>query len=225
MIAGALLSMILGATLISATPFVASGCAQVAIITARASTELPGEGIIGTVAGAIASQSSQTVSRACVDYPALLFPYASSSAAGTVALSQQLTAQANNCPNQKIVLLGYSQGAHIIGDVLGGGGGGTLGTKTPTISTAIGDRVTAFIQMGDPRHVTSEPYFVGTSTNNGLFPRGSDQTLTRYVSKGQSYCDSGDTFCDNGLNTLVHLAYVTIYGGEATNFVLTKIGG
>src|SRR5215831_10059584 len=55
-----------------------SGCAAVAIITARASTERAGEGIIGAVASGVQSASAQTVSRASVSYPATLQNYASS---------------------------------------------------------------------------------------------------------------------------------------------------
>jgi acetylxylan esterase len=119
-----------------------TGCTSVGIITARASTEASGEGIIGSLAQLIQQRSSQTVSRASVDYPALLFPYASSSAAGVAALKKQLTAAVQKCPDQKIVLLGYSQGAHVLGDVLGGGGGGALGAKTPAIGSEYSSRGT-----------------------------------------------------------------------------------
>lgn len=201
-------------------------CAQVGIITARASTESPGEGIIGTLAGLIQSNSKQTVSRASVDYPALLVPYAQSSAAGTAALTKQLTQAVQDCPSQKIVLLGYSQGAHVVGDVLGGGGGGLLGAETPAIDfNSIGSHVAAIVQMGDPRHRSDESYHVGTSTTNGLFPRGTNQLLTKYVSKARTFCDAGDPFCASGFNTAVHLGYTTEYDTNALQFVLNLIGG
>jgi acetylxylan esterase len=85
-------------------------CAQVGIITARASTEAPGEGVIGTLAAAIQSSSTQTVSRTAVVYPALLEPYAPSVASGVAAMTADLEAAVKACPDQKIVLLGYSQG-------------------------------------------------------------------------------------------------------------------
>jgi hypothetical protein len=50
--------------------------------------------------------------------------------------------------------------------------------------------------MGDPRFVTSESAFhVGTCTQNGLFPRPSDESLTQYASTLQSYCDAGKFVC------------------------------
>lgn len=80
-------------------------CAPVHLIIARASTEAPGEGIIGTVASGIISSSSQTITRESINYPALLSPYDDSSQAGTAAVKQQLTAYVTRCPNSKVVLL------------------------------------------------------------------------------------------------------------------------
>lgn len=61
-----------------------------------------------------------------------------SSAAGVVALKTQLEDQVEKCPGQKIVLLGYSQGAQVVGDVLSGGGGGDLGNETRPESFEVG---------------------------------------------------------------------------------------
>ena len=114
--------------------------------------------------------------------------------------------------------------AECVGDTLGGGGGGPLGdAETPAVDfAAYGSHVKAAImvsdfpcslellrnywlreavrQMGDPRFITSETAFhVGTCTQDGLFPRLSNQLLTAYDSVLQSYCDYGEwkynTFC------------------------------
>lgn len=42
---------------------------------------------------------------------------------GTLAGFSQLTAYAERCPDSKLILAGYSQGAQIVTDILGGGGG------------------------------------------------------------------------------------------------------
>ncbi|PGH13978.1 hypothetical protein AJ80_06118 [Polytolypa hystricis UAMH7299] len=198
-------------------------CAPVHIITARASTERAGEGIIGSVASNIVRANPGTT-RDSVDYPALLFPYASSSSQGVSALTEQLTDFVNQCPDSKVVLLGYSQGAHVIGDTLCGGGGvAGIGSATPPISTEVSDKVAAIIMMGDPRHIVDAPFNVGTSRKDGLFPRLDPQSCDSFADRMQSFCDSGDTFCDSGFNTLVHLGYVTKYGNQAAAFVNGKI--
>lgn len=123
------------------------------------------------------------------------------------------------------MLLGYSQGAHIVGDALGGGGGGDLGAKTEPVPANVGEYVAAVIQMGDPRHLVGQPFDVGSSTRDGIFPRLEDQSLTRYAGRIQSYCDSGDPYCDRGDVSAVHLGYTKEYNGVALGFVLGKIGG
>ena len=211
----------------NAVPATGSGCAAVHVITARASTEQPGEGVSGALVTQVVNSSQQTVSRASVSYPATLTNYASSSAQGVSALKQQLTQQVQNCPTQKIVLVGYSQGAHVVGDVLGGGGGGSLGATTPPISTTVGDHVVAVVQFGDPRHVINQPFDLGTATRNGRFPRSSAQlqALNHYAGGIQAYCDAGDTFCASGNSLQVHLTYLDRYQNAASQFVLGRIGG
>jgi hypothetical protein len=94
---------------VSAVPAPTSPCADVHIIAARASTEPPGAGIIGALVTQVQNESSQTVSTVAVDYPATLTDYANSSAQGTSATKDLLNSQTSACPDQKIVLVGYSQ--------------------------------------------------------------------------------------------------------------------
>lgn len=202
-----------------------AGCADVHIIATRASTEQPGAGIIGSLVDAVSSATDQSVSTDATDYPATLIPYASSVADGVEALTGQLTTQAADCPNSKIVLMGYSQGANVISDVLAGGGGRGLGQQTAPVDPAIAEQVSAVILMGDPRHVAGESFQAGTATTDGLFPRGANQSLEGMADRIQSYCDAGDTFCAGGGNIAVHLGYTRKYNAQAEEFVLDKIGG
>ncbi len=210
-----------------AVPAPGGACAAVHVITARASNEQPGEGITGALVDQIVNTSKQTVSRAAVDYPATLNNYANSSAQGVSALKQQLTTEVQNCPTQKIVLAGYSQGAHVVLDVLGGGGGGALGATTPPISSTTASHVTAVATFGDPRHVVNQAFDLGTSTRNGIFPRLNTQlqVLSGFAGLIQAYCDANDTFCDSGFSIQVHLTYLDRYQNAAAQFVLSKIGG
>jgi hypothetical protein len=205
----------------------ATTCADVAIITARASTEAAGEGITGALVTQIINTSTQNVSRASVSYPATLNNYNSSSLQGINALKSQLTTEVTNCPNEKIVLLGYSQGAHVVLDVLGGGQGGSLGTATPPIAANISSHVTVVATFGDPRHVTNQSFDIGTSTRNGLFPRSAtqDQVLGGFASRIHAWCDANDEFCSSGNSLNVHLTYLNRYQNAAASFVLGKIGG
>lgn len=205
----------------------ATTCVDVAIITARASNEAPGEGITGNLVTQIINSSTQTISRAAVDYPATLNNYASSSLQGINALKTQLTNEVTNCPNEKIVLLGYSQGAHVVLDVIGGGQGGSLGTATAPISSTISSHVTAIATFGDPRHVPNQAFDLGTSTRNGLFPRSSTQlrVLSGFAPLIHAWCDANDEFCDSGFSLNVHLTYLDRYQNAAASFVLGKIGG
>ena len=205
----------------------ATNCAAVHIITARASTEAPGEGITGALVDQIINTSNQTITRAAVSYPATLNNYNSSSLQGINALKTQLTNEVTNCPNEKIVLAGYSQGAHVVLDVIGGGQGGSLGTATPPIASSISSHVTAVVTFGDPRHVTNQSFDLGTATRNGRFPRSAAQlqTLSGFASRINAWCDANDTFCASGFSTQVHLTYLNRYQNAAASFVLGKIGG
>ncbi|WP_436534803.1 cutinase family protein [Actinoplanes sp. HUAS TT8] len=203
----------------------AGNCPDAHIIVTRASTEAPGTGIIGSLATAVTRASDQTITVEATDYPALLNPYPPSVAAGTKALTTQLTNEATNCPDTKIVVMGYSQGAHVIGDVLAGTGRVAGFTQSAAISTGVSDKVVAVILMGDPRYVPGKSFNAGTSQTRGLFARGEDASLDAFTGRTQSYCDTGDTFCASGASVAVHLSYTRKYNNVAEKFVLSKIGG
>jgi acetylxylan esterase len=204
-----------------------SGCAAVNLIVARASTESPGEGITQSLATQIVDDSTQTVSQEAVVYPATLTNYASSESQGVTNAEQELTTAVQNCPNQKEVLLGYSQGAEVSMDVIAGNSeaGGTV----QPVSTSISSHVVAIANFGDPGHVVGEPWDLGTATLDGLFPRSSAQIalLSAFGGSGKiaAWCDSNDPYCADGIDLEVHLTYLDRYQNAAASFVLSKIGG
>jgi acetylxylan esterase len=202
----------------------AGACTDVRIIATRASTERPGAGIIGSLVNAVESASNQSISTDTTDYPASLSNYNSSESQGVAALTELVETQAQQCPQQKLVLMGYSQGAHVTGDVLGGGGG-RLGGGSEPIGADAADNVAAVILMGDPSFVPGKSFNAGTSKRAGVFPRAEAQSLDTFADKIQSYCDTGDNFCASGGNLSVHLGYTRKYNGQAEAFVLEKIGG
>lgn len=209
----------------AAAPSPASPCAAVHVIAARGSTELPGPGVIGSLVEKIQDTVTATVSTSAVAYPALLKPYDYSTTAGDTAVEQELTAETQRCPDQKIVLVGYSQGAQIIGDALAGGGGAAgLGPATAPVPQSVAGHVTAVVQYGDPRHMPNLTFDKGTDHGaTGLFPRGADQSLTPFARIIQSYCDIGDPFCARGNQIAAHLDYTTKYNADAASFVLAQL--
>jgi hypothetical protein len=205
-----------------------SGCAAVNLIVTRASTEAQGEGITGNLASAIVSASKQTVSVEATNYPASLTNYASSESQGVTAIESELSKAESSCPNQKQVLLGYSQGAQASLDVITGNGevaGGTAGKAT----SAELSKVVAIAVFGDPGHVVGTSWDAGTSKTAGLFPRSAaeDAAIQSFggSSKISAWCDANDEFCSSGNSLEVHLTYLNRYQNAASSFVLGKIGG
>jgi acetylxylan esterase len=226
-VAAGTLAAVVTASPADAVPAPAGSCAAVSIVTARASTEAPGEGITGALVSQVVNQSRQTVSRASVSYPATLGNYAASQAQGVAAAKTQVTNLVNRCPTTKVVLLGYSQGANVIGDILAGGGGGALGAQSAPLGSNITSHVAAIVTFGDPRHVRNQPSDLGTSVTNGLFPRSGAQLqrLGAFANVYQAYCDLNDTFCASGIDTITHLTYLNRYQNAAASFILGRVGG
>lgn len=212
-----------------ATVFSGSGCAQVNIIVARASTEAQGQGITGALATQVQNQSAQTVSTEAVVYPATLNNYTSSESAGVRNAKQELAAAVQSCPNQKQVLMGYSQGANVVLDLVTGNAEVRPGTVVgPAPASDLG-HVVAIVAFGDPGNIVRQAWDLGTDTaRNGLFPRSSSQlqVLTNFGAgtKARSWCDTGDPFCASGNNLNTHLTYLNRYQNAAASFVIGRIG-
>ncbi|EEH09423.1 conserved hypothetical protein [Histoplasma capsulatum G186AR] len=188
-------------------------CTAITIITARGTSEDPGEGRLASIASDLANER-QNSKRIALDYPADLFPYSLSLYKGIQALTGLLNTSVSSCPQSKIVLLGYSQGAHVIGNVLCGGA-----FAERAVDRTIADKVSAIIFMADPRHVPGKSFDVGSSTRSGLFPRPDSEACDTYASRMRSYCDSGDPVCDSGFDREVHSAVVEKYRSYAVAFV------
>jgi hypothetical protein len=202
-----------------------SPCATVDIIVARASTEKEGTGVIGALAEEVQKGVKATVAIRAVKYPAQLFPYEPSVQAGDKAIREELTEEVGKCPGQRILLLGYSQGAQIVGDVLGGGGGNSGdGKENPPAAKSVTEKVIGVIQYGDPRHLPNLSFDVGTDPGaTGIFPRLANQSLVPFASDIQSYCDTGDPYCAKGNNLQAHLDYVEKYDKAADQFLVGRL--
>lgn len=111
-----------------APPAMVNCTSGVHVIVARASEEPAGPGFLRKVAEDVVSKipGSDFVA---VDYPAKLSDYKASQKAGIVAMSSLINNYTAACPNAKIVLMGYSQGAHVSADIV-------CGASEPTFDTS-----------------------------------------------------------------------------------------
>lgn len=173
----------------------AQGCSDVEVIFARGTTEPAGVGWLGTAfINAVRSKvGAKSVSTYAVNYPADWNLYTSVRTGGTDALAR-VHATAANCPNTRIVLGGYSQGAGVM-DLL-----------------AIGQRVGLFVPMPIPAedepHVAAIAVFGNPMrTMNGGGPLTDKSPV--YGSRTIDQCATGDQYCDAGPSTNTgHYAYV-----------------
>lgn len=118
----------------------AINCAPIHLLVARGSTEAPGTG--NQLRGLVQriTQANRGADTEAVDWPADVgqrISYSQSVGLGTTAVKNQLTAYVNRCPNSKVVLIGYSQGAQVIGDALCGGDSDGRGPVTPALDSTI----------------------------------------------------------------------------------------
>ncbi|KAK2038484.1 cutinase [Colletotrichum somersetense] len=199
------------------------------LIVARGSNEAPGVGRIGSVAnGVVAAIPGSQIEP--LDYPATFDNYSTSVAAGDEAMKTALTQYNSRCPGSKVALLGYSQGAHVVGDTLCGNTQDDksdavdidFNTTTPVAASVVDQSVIAVILFGDPTHDASASWNKGTSTHDGLFPRVNVTACESYAPKIESYCDTGDIYCDVGNDTTVHGSYFVKYTKDAVAFIVSQ---
>jgi Cutinase len=128
-------------------------------------------------------------------YPAS-FSYPSSVRAGITALKARLTQTASRCAGITFVLIGYSQGAQVIGDTLAAGAVPAAG------------RIKAVVFFGDPRFNGREPFDIGSynRNRNGIFPPALG-ALNAFAGAIGSYCRVDDTVCQSGASGLGHFRY------------------
>ncbi|KAI1853150.1 hypothetical protein JX266_001856 [Neoarthrinium moseri] len=201
-----------------------SDCPAIHVFGARETTAPPGFGSSQLVVRMITTANSGATSEAII-YPASSDPsYAISVSAGIEAVTKQATAFHQQCPESRIVMVGYSQGAQIMDDAFCGGPDGTsLNTTMSLVPKEVGNMVAAIIMMGNPRHVDGLPFNVGTAVEGGFAARPVGFQCPAYASIIQSYCDATDPFCSKGVDAASHQAYPMKYGQQAFQFVQKKL--
>jgi cutinase len=104
----------------------AAACPDVEVVFARGRTEAPGTGVLGNAfISALRSKVNKNIGVYAVNYPA---DYQVD--VGANDMSQHVQSMANNCPNTRLVLGGYSLGAAVT-DVVLAAPIGALGFNSP----------------------------------------------------------------------------------------------
>ncbi|KAI1081032.1 carbohydrate esterase family 5 protein [Whalleya microplaca] len=169
---------------------------------------------------------------------ALKTEYCSAVEAGRIAGTDQITAYNKKCPDAKLVVSGYSQGAQVVGDILGGGGGTFFQGCTIETSSGLdpnsapGNMIGAALLFGDTRHTADQSYnFLDGSSYNGLFPRTGDLLtgLNKFAGVLRSWCQGKDPICATGdgnrdTDVADHLNYFDIYPDSAGTWVRSILG-
>ncbi|KAK4160808.1 cutinase-domain-containing protein [Cladorrhinum sp. PSN259] len=187
------------------------------IIVARGSTEAPGLGRAAPVANN-ATALIPGSSIATVDYPATFDNYFVSQGKGADEFKRLVAEHVEACPDTKIALIGYSQGAHALMDAICGNAGDQF-EVSENLTKALETQVVANVLFGDPSNTAGVPWNVGTSTKDGLFPRSNVTSCMPFSDRIRSYCDTGDRYCDLGNITAVHGSYFEKYGTDAAEFI------
>lgn len=176
-------SIALTATIPSAA---AEPCSDVEVIFARGTGEAPGVGGNGQlfVDTLRAQAGGKSVSVYAVNYPASQ-DYANSVAAGAGDASAHVQSTAANCPNTRMVLGGFSQGASVVDSI------------TESMPSEVADHVAAVAVLGNPKSTYAAKLFGG--------PLPAISPL--YAPKTIDLCVQDEPFCSEGGNWLAHDFY------------------
>jgi cutinase len=177
-------------------------CPSIEVVFARGTFEAPGVGATGQafVDALNARVPGKTVAVYAVNYPASLdFGQA---ADGIVDASNKIETIAASCPNTKIVLGGYSQGAAVAGytttDTVPAGFALPAGITRP-MPPAIAPHVAAVVLFGTP-----DTWFLNLVDHNA--PPITIGEL--YTAKTLQLCATGDPVCfPGGLSRAAHSSY------------------
>ncbi|WP_406442260.1 cutinase family protein [Streptomyces sp. NBC_00631] len=191
-----------GLTALSAPTASAATCSDIDVVAARGTFE---PGTLGLIVGDPVYSALQkkltgkNLSSYAVDYPADLS--LTSAAQGNADLVNHVTAQAAACPNQRFILVGYSQGANVVDNSVGVSSAGAL-VGSPIVATlpaSVEPKVAAVLQFGNPIRALGKS-ITGT-----------------YQSRTIDFCATGDPVCENGGDdVLAHLGYTSDADAAAT---------
>jgi cutinase len=180
----------------------ADACPDAEVVFARGTGEPPGVGgagqaFIDSLTGQVPGKS---VGVYPVNYPATA-DYVDSARAGAGDAGAHIQNMVASCPNTKLVLGGYSQGAAV------------MDLTTNDLPARVGNHVAAVALFGNP----SSTYSKQLSANQ--FPPIS----AAYQAKTFEICVPDDMICSEGGNMLAHLSYAPDATNQAAIFVAGRL--
>lgn len=200
-------------------------CPRVHIIGARETTA-PQSNPYGT-ATALVNQVLATYPGSAAEaivYPAcsgqeacggVQFP--DSVAQGTAAVIKAVNTYNAKCPHTQIILIGYSQGGHIMDNAICGGLGETLTSKAVAA-------VKAAVFLGPTSFSSDLSYSLGTCNGGGASARPAGfKCAPAKPSIVKSWCDDTDQFCCGGTDIPIHFTYTDKYGADALAFIKSRV--
>lgn len=217
-------------------------------IIARGTTEPQGPGDSGRVVERIIERIENS-SYESVVYPATFTdPYHTQSIKnGSDAARKAIADYAEKCPDGKMALIGYSQGAQVMGNAICGDRPGwlndTIIADEPVFQLLVGDqgdylefedgpgvdqelisgKIVSLVLFGDPTFGANASFAEGTAESDGFWPR--DWAACDHAdSFTRSYCDDGDIICGASSEYVdgVHVQYLQSHGEDAVEFVLER---
>jgi cutinase len=169
-------------------------CPDIEVIFARGTDDTPGLGTPGQafVDALRPLVGGRTVTSYAVNYPASYDFLAA--ADGAVDAENRIQLMSDQCPETKLVLGGYSQGAAVVDMLAGvpplGNKIGSIGSGPPLAGDLV-PKVDAVVAFGNPATKFSNPL-----------------TSSVWGGKAIDLCKAGDPICSRGRNPFAHNDYV-----------------
>ncbi|HEU0189848.1 MAG TPA: cutinase family protein [Mycobacterium sp.] len=187
----------------SAPTALAEGCPQNQVVFARGSGQPVGLGDVGQAfIDALREQlPGQSIDDYAVNYPAS-HDYRNSSLDGEKDAVAHIQTMVANCPNTKLVMGGYSQGAMV------------MEMSSNSLPPQVADHVAAVALFGAP----VGPY--SSSLMGGSLP----ELAPAYRAKAIDLCIPQDIYCTESGSVIPHLQYIpTGMTDQAATFVAGKL--
>ena len=182
----------------------ADPCPNVQVVFARGTNEPVGMGFTGQAfADSLTAQlPGKTVAVSAVDYPAT-DDYLRSAAVGSDDAIAQIQNTVAACPNTKLVLGGYSQGAAV------------TEMATSALPAPAANHVAAVVLFGKPASDFSQ-MLVGGAALPTISPLYAPKTL--------DLCIPDDPICSPGMSMFAHMSYLTTgLTNDAAAFAASRV--